>query len=297
MSISANYSSTFSRNIGTITEDEQEILSHTTIAIAGLGGIGGAAVTIFARMGITHFKIADIDTFDIKNLNRQVGSTHSALGKTKVEVLRDIILEINPEAKVDCYPDGVQQYNVDEFVGDADMVLDSIDYFCFTPRNILQTACHKLNVPVVFSAPLGLSATFLMFTPESMSFQEYFNFKKGQNLFDKMILFTVGVAPSATHLKYMSYAPERLMEIQTGPSLCPSVHLGGALIAVEALKYLTGKSKACLAPNYMQLDLFQGRFVKKKLRWGNKGPLQRLKAFVAHKKYVSFKTGLLKFVQ
>lgn len=297
MGNSNNYTNSFSRNIGTISKEEQDILSNTTIAIAGLGGIGGAAVTIFARMGISHFKIADIDTFDIKNLNRQVGSTHSALGKTKVEVIRDMIMEINPEATVECFSDGVQQYNAEEFVKGANLVLDSIDYFCFTPRNILQTTCHQLNIPVVFSAPLGLSATFMMFTPESMSFQEYFNFKKGQTLFDKLILFTIGIAPSATHLKYMDFAPERLTEIQTGPSLCPSVHLGGALIAVEALKYLTGKAKPCIAPNYIQIDLLQSKVVKKKLRWGNKGPIQRLKAFFANKKYISFKPAFLEFIK
>ncbi|HNQ92011.1 MAG TPA: ThiF family adenylyltransferase [Alphaproteobacteria bacterium] len=291
------YAESFSRNIGVISEDEQRILQQLTVCVAGLGGIGGAVVSILARMGVGHFKIADIDTFDIKNINRQVSSSHSSLGKKKVHVLRDLIKDINPHAQVECFEDGVQDYNVDSFLEGADIVVDAIDFFCFSPRNILQSACYRLKKPVLFSAPLGVSATFLMFAPGGVGFKEYFDFKDELDNFGNLIRFTIGLTPSALHLKYMDFRPERLVEIQTGPSLCPSVHLGGAIIAVELLKYVTKKAEPCIAPDYMQIDLLRNKMVKKRLYLGNKNPIQKLKYILAYKKYSPYKEEFLKFIK
>lgn len=292
-----NYTDSFSRNIGVITEDEQRLLQQLTICVAGLGGIGGAVVSILARMGVGHFRIADIDTFDIKNINRQVSSSHSSLGKKKVHVLRDLIKDINPYAQVECFEEGVQDHNVDTFLEGSDVVIDAIDFFCFSPRNTLQNACYKLKKPVLFSAPLGFSATLLMFAPESMSFNDYFDFKDDQDKFGKLIKFTLGMAPSALHTKYMDFKPKQLIELQTGPSLCPSVHLGGAIMAVELLKYVTKKAKPCIAPNYIQIDLLRGKIVRKKLCFGNKNPIQKLKFLLAYRKYSPFKEEFLKFIK
>ncbi len=291
------YDESFCRNIGVITQAEQDIIKTTTVAIAGLGGIGGVVVSILARMGFNHFKIADIDTFDIKNINRQAASSHSVIGQKKVDVLKALIKDINPSATVDCYYDGVQEYNVADYLDGVDIAVDSIDYFCISARDILQNACERYHIPVAFSAPLGLTGTFLMFSPDSMSYNDYFYFQDSDDVFDRVIQFTIGVAPAALHLKYMKFDPQRLVDIQTGPSLCPGVHLGGAIIAVEILKYITKKEPACLAPNYMQIDLLKGKFVKRKLLWGNKGPFQQLKSRVAHKMYGQYKADFLKFIK
>lgn len=69
-----NYEEAFSRNLGWITEREREILRHKTVAIAGMGGVGGAHALTLARLGICHFHISDMDHFELANFNRQAGA-------------------------------------------------------------------------------------------------------------------------------------------------------------------------------------------------------------------------------
>lgn len=292
-----DYEQSFSRNIGVVTKKEQETIKNTTVAIAGLGGIGGVTVSILARMGINHFKIADIDTFDIQNINRQAASTHSVLGRDKVDVIEDMIKDINPSATIETYSEGIQSHNVEDFLKGVDVVVDAIDFFCFTARDILQKACHKLKVPVMFSAPLGMTATFLFFTPNSMSYTDYFGFTPNQNKFNRLLQFSLGISPSALHLKHIKFDPKRLVKMQTGPSLCPAVHLGGSILAVELLKYITGKKDVCIAPSYLQIDLFKSKMVKRKLPMGNKNPRQKLKRLIAHKIYGKYEEDFLAFIK
>ncbi|MFZ2293610.1 MAG: ThiF family adenylyltransferase, partial [Polaromonas sp.] len=72
--ITFDYDRAFSRNIGWVTQAEQEKLKRSRIAIAGLGGVGGGHLLTLARLGISNFNIADFDDFDVHNLNRQAGA-------------------------------------------------------------------------------------------------------------------------------------------------------------------------------------------------------------------------------
>src|SRR5687767_3045849 len=82
-----DYATAFSRNIGWLTEAEQERLRHKRVAIAGMGGVGGVHLTTLARLGIARFSIADLDTFELANFNRQAAATVSTLGCPKVDTL------------------------------------------------------------------------------------------------------------------------------------------------------------------------------------------------------------------
>src|SRR4051812_38712913 len=82
-----NYDQAFSSNLGWLTKPEQQILKGKRVAIAGMGGVGGAHLLTLARLGLTRFSIADFDQFEPHNFNRQAGATMDSLGKPKVEVL------------------------------------------------------------------------------------------------------------------------------------------------------------------------------------------------------------------
>jgi len=82
-----DYNHAFSRNIGWLTEDEQQRLRGARVAIAGLGGVGGFHLLTLARLGVGRFNIADLDRFELANFNRQAGASVSSLGRPKVEVL------------------------------------------------------------------------------------------------------------------------------------------------------------------------------------------------------------------
>jgi len=77
----------FTRNIGLVTIEEQERLRDFTIAIPGMGGVGGANLISLVRQGFEKFKIADLDVYELKNFNRQYGARTDTLGKEKVVVM------------------------------------------------------------------------------------------------------------------------------------------------------------------------------------------------------------------
>lgn len=98
--IAFSYSEFTTRNIGFVSENEQNTLKNTRVFIAGVGGMGGAALACLARMGIEHFIIADIDHFEISNLNRQIFSNLDVLGKDKAEVTAVALKNINPNISI-----------------------------------------------------------------------------------------------------------------------------------------------------------------------------------------------------
>lgn len=132
-----DYFTAFGRNLGFLDRNEQNTLRDARVAIAGLGGTGGAQAHALARSGIGHFTLADLDTFELANFNRQLGATMNSIGQAKVDVIADIVSSINPEADIRKLPDGINPDNIDRFLQDVDVVVDSLDFYCFKERFLL----------------------------------------------------------------------------------------------------------------------------------------------------------------
>ncbi|MBK3018850.1 hypothetical protein FKK32_30530, partial [Klebsiella pneumoniae] len=120
-----NYERAFSRNIGWVTPEEQQRLRRARVAIAGLGGVGGAHILTLSRLGVANFNIADFDEFDVHNMNRQAGAFMSTMGQSKLKVMERMALDVNPESHIRLFPEGVQDHNLDDFLKDVDVYVDS----------------------------------------------------------------------------------------------------------------------------------------------------------------------------
>ncbi len=107
-----SYKQMTTRNIGFISEAEQQRLLGATVFVCGTGGMGGACILALVRAGVGRLIIADIDEFEVSNLNRQVFSFAQTIGHHKAEATRDICLTINPELNITVYkndwPDHVE---------------------------------------------------------------------------------------------------------------------------------------------------------------------------------------------
>jgi hypothetical protein len=97
----------FARNYGFWSEDEQKALIRSTVAICGAGGGGFQFGLKLARMGVSGFNVADPETFEPQNANRVDGAAVSTYGRNKAEVFRDRVLDINPDARVAVFTEGV----------------------------------------------------------------------------------------------------------------------------------------------------------------------------------------------
>jgi tRNA A37 threonylcarbamoyladenosine dehydratase len=135
-----NYDEAFSRNIGWLTRQEQDRLRHKRVAIAGLGGVGGIHLLTLCRLGIGKFHLADFDTFDLANFNRQAGATVSTLGQSKLDVMKRQARDINPELELTGFADGVTQDHLEAFLEGVDLYLDGLDFFAFEARRMVFAA-------------------------------------------------------------------------------------------------------------------------------------------------------------
>ena len=118
----------FERSALLLGEDAIETLSHVTVAVFGIGGVGGHAVEALARCGIGRLVLVDGDTVAKSNINRQIIATQSTLGLQKTEAARTRILDINPECEVITYPQRYSAQTRDKFdFSEYDFVIDAID--------------------------------------------------------------------------------------------------------------------------------------------------------------------------
>src|SRR3954470_546342 len=116
-----SYAAAFDRNIGWLTDWEQQTLRAKRVAIAGMGGVGGFHLLTLARLGVGGFSIADFDRFDVENFNRQVGANMGTIGRPKVEVLAEMARAINPDMDLRLFAQGVQDSDIDQFLDGADL--------------------------------------------------------------------------------------------------------------------------------------------------------------------------------
>ena len=227
-------------------------------------------------MGIGKFHIADFDRFEVQNFNRQAGALMSTLGQEKTAVMEAMARDINPEVSIVSFRQGITPGNVADFLEDVDVVVDGLDFFAVEARDMLYSAAYTRGIPVVVAGPIGASAAFLVFLPGEMRWQDYFAMDLAKNEVDKYILFGLGNAPRATQMPYLDRKYVSLEE-KRGPSLALAVQLCAGVAAAETMKLLLKRGRILAAPYFHQYDVYRCKYVIGRLRWGNRGPLQRLK--------------------
>lgn len=270
-----DYDTAFSRNLGWLTPAEQASLRTKRIAIAGLGGAGGVHLLTLTRLGIGAFHLADFDTFDVVNFNRQAGAAMSTIGRNKTEVMAESAKDINPELDLKAFANGVQADNLDAFLDGVDLYVDGLDYFVFDVRRMVYAACRERGIPITFAVPLGMGASLINFLPSGPGFEDYFRLL-GHTESEWPIRFLVGVAPGLLHRHYLA-APE-FVDFLTHrvPSTGIACQFCAGMAGATAAKLLLGRGKVDGAPYSVQFDGYTGKFKQCWRPGGNAHPLQRL---------------------
>jgi len=276
------YNEAFSRNIGWVTAEEQETLRHKRVAIAGLGGVGGAHLLALTRLGVGAFHIADFDTFDLANFNRQAGALVSTIGRPKTEVLAAMAKDINPDLDLQVFPGGVSEANLDRFLGRVDVYVDGLDFFAFDVRRATFAACARNGIPAITAAPLGMGAALLNFLPGRMTFEQYFRFGDRSDE-EKAVRFLLGLSPAMLQRGYLADRTAVDLAARKGPSTVMACEICAGLAATEALKILLHRGKVFAAPVSLQFDAYRGKLKRTWRPWGNRGPRQRVAIAIARR--------------
>jgi molybdopterin/thiamine biosynthesis adenylyltransferase len=269
------YADAVSRNIGWVTLSEQERLRSCRVAVAGLGGVGGAHVLTLARLGLGGFHIADFDTFEVHNFNRQAGAFVSTVGQAKSHVIRKMARDVNPTADVVCFDDGVTQANLGRFLDGVDLYVDGIDFFAMPARRMLFEACRARGIPALTAAPLGMGASLLYFSTSGMSFERYFRLE-GHPPDEQYARFIAGLSPSMLQRPYLVEPAAVDFAGRRGPSTVMACDLCAGLMGTAALQVLLGRGGLRPAPWALQFDAYRQRLSRTWRPWGNAHPLQRL---------------------
>jgi molybdopterin/thiamine biosynthesis adenylyltransferase len=272
---SFSYDQAFSRNIGWVTPAEQAQLKGKRVAIAGVGGVGGIYLLTLARLGITQFHIADFDSFDIANLNRQAAAFMSTMGLPKAEVAARMAKDINPEMQVKVFGKGVDATNMAEFLDSVDLYVDGLDFFAFGARQQIFAMCAERRIPATTVAPLGMGAACLNFLPGGMTFEEYFGWGDRPEL-EKALRFLVGLAPAGLHRRYLVWPEAVNLQERRGPSTIMACQLCAGVAGTQALKILLGRGEVITAPRGFQYDAYRDKLVHTWRPGGHRNPLTQL---------------------
>jgi molybdopterin/thiamine biosynthesis adenylyltransferase len=273
-----DYDEAFSRNIGLLSQQEQSLLRTYTIAIPGMGGVGGIHLISLVRQGFERFKIADLDVYELKNFNRQYGARLDTLDQSKVEVMRTEALKINPRCIIDVFPSGISPDNIDSFLDGVDLAIDSLDAFAIDERRLFINSAHARKIPVITAGPIGFSTAVLIFLPGGPNFDQFCAINNNMPYQEKLIRFFVGLVPKMLQRSYMQRT--NLSE-KRGPSSAGAVDLCAGVATIYALKILLKKGSVRAVPYFHQYDVMKERYVCKRLWFGNRNPIQALKIKLA----------------
>lgn len=269
------YEEAFARNLGWVTPDEQRVLQRKRVAIAGLGGVGGSHAVTLTRVGIGGFHLADFDTFELSNFNRQAGATLAHLGRSKVDVVTTMARGINPDLEITEFPRGVCASNVSAFLDGIDLYVDGLDFFALEARRLVFAECARRDIPAITVAPLGMGAALVNFLPGRMTFDEYFRLEDHPKE-EQALRFLVGLAPAMLHQPSLVDPLRIRLGERSGPSTAMGCELCAGIAATEALKILLGRGKVHAAPTAIQFDAFRNELVYTRRPGGNRHPLQRV---------------------
>ena len=272
-----------------MTEGEQAPWHAKTVAIAGMGGVGGVHLLTLARLGIGRFHIADFDSFGLVNFNRQAGAMVSTLGQPKVEALKRMALDINPEIQIETFAQGVDKTNVSRFLNGVDVYVDGLDFFAFSARQLTFHACAELGVPAVTAAPLGMGTAVLNFLTGGMSFEDYFQWGDHSDT-EKALRFMIGLSPRLLQ-DYIADESRVDLNSRRGPSTIMGCQLCAGVAATEVLKIVLRRGCLRGAPHGLHFDAYRNKMVHTWRPWGNRNPVQRLMLAVGRRKLAAMQEG------
>lgn len=165
-------------------EEAKKIIANTTIGIAGCGGIGGAMALRLARFGVKKLKLADPDSFDYSNINRQYGATISSLGQNKAEVVGKLVYDLAKDVDIEIYNEGITVDNAENFVGGCDLVLDQLDFYVIKEKYALHRAFRKVEKTklILACSVVGWNAHLYKFEKNSMKIEDWYDLDENSEI-------------------------------------------------------------------------------------------------------------------
>lgn len=267
-STDSDYKSLFERNYGVFSPEEQEKLRQANILIIGSGGIGGIVAISLARMGVEKMTIYEFDSFQISNLNRQIGCDVDTIGQNKGVVTKESILKINPQAKITLIPRALKPEEILLVIKQEawDVIIPAADSW---PLSVsMLDACIDAGIPAIMSYPAGAFGRVCSFMPDgpyaseclTMPYKAPYDELKVfmESKENRSILYYYRVLGGWTQEWFEGFCEGILPH----PQIAPIVWISGTLAAMEMMKIITGRWKPVAAPRYWHITPDGGHIAK-----------------------------------
>ncbi len=197
------------RQIMLFGDEGQEKLRKATVFVAGAGGLGSPVSTYLAVAGIGKIILADFDSVELSNLNRQFLHHEKDVGREKIKSAEEKLLSLNPEIKVETIREKITDENAGSIVPPCDIILDALDNF--DTRHVLNRLAVERSIPLIHGAVSGYRGQVTTIIP--------------------------GKTPCLCCIFPTSFKKEVFPVLGTTPGVI------GTIQANEAIKYLTGQGK------------------------------------------------------
>jgi molybdopterin/thiamine biosynthesis adenylyltransferase len=259
----------YARNYGVVTHEEQQKLTNAKVTVIGAGGVGGITLISLARMGFGNIQVVDMDEFDYSNINRQMLSGISRVGKSKAECARDTILDINPNINVTVRKEKLIEANAEEIIAGSDVVIDGTDNLI--ARVIIHRAAQKLKVPSVWIAVTPpFRGGVMTFSHETPAYELVLRHPSyGKELTPEVVKEVSAIKDerarvSVEHGALADWAENYLNNNAPWAVICPVANIVGICASFEAFKVILKRNdlQPTYAPNLVKIDLSQINMVQ-----------------------------------
>ena len=169
----------YERNMLTLSKEENERLKDFRVCVVGCGGLGGHVIEQLGRLGVGHLTAIDGDVFEESNLNRQILSDESALGKSKAAAAKARMEKVNSDVNVRAVRAFLTAENSDELLKGHDVVVDALDNII--SRRVLEKGASDQNIPLVHGAIAGWYGQVSVILPGTRAFDALYPEKAGEN--------------------------------------------------------------------------------------------------------------------
>jgi hypothetical protein len=244
-----DYAALTARNIGFVTDTEQTLLRQATVFVCGTGGMGGACLMALARMGVGRFIIADIDSFEVSNINRQVFANLDTVGQHKAEASAEALKRFNPDAVVEVLRQEWPEH-LERIAREAQVIVNGTDDLAAS-LHIYRTA-RAAGRPVIDAYASPLPSVYVT-RPHEPSPEERLGYptvgrdwrtltKADRDAAFQAEVIHVMIHSSSRHHIDLAVAAEVAAGRRSRMSFAPMVITTGMLMAYEASALILGKA-------------------------------------------------------
>jgi hypothetical protein len=248
MTVTFDYAAATTRNIGFVSEAEQRLIRAAKVFVCGTGGMGGAALMALARAGVGHVIIADLDAFEVSNLNRQVFAFTDTVGRHKAEASADLLRKINPGMAIEVLHDDWPRH-LDRIAGEVQVIVNGTDDLAASL--LLYRTARRAGLPVIDAYASPLPSVYVTHPRDPMP-EERLGYPTAGKAWDAVTPADRAAAFQAEAIHVLVHSTSRHYidveaagEVAAGKrsrmSFAPMVISTGMLMAYETLALIIGK--------------------------------------------------------